>query len=404
MKFVEYLKIMNCYFGIEKSQYEFMKEFFSLFVTEPFSDEDVRKDENDEYYPFSTLCAPDSVKRIFNGTRVLPKASARFMLSHYCQDKFDDALANKDEAILRNLSSDLWEYGIESHIDNIADVAASIFHDFLKAALDENDTIETGILGRTEIKVQSDIATLLLIETDNKCPLCGKSLNRKNKKKGSLSAYNVTQIFPEDIDIERYVRFSKQQKISSDYNSYENLIALCSECSAEYLSDPTDEEHSNLLKIKKALQQNHKLQQDLTDINLEEEIQYIVHGLVNINDTEKLVDLRMEALKISQKIERKNTLLIDTITHDVIRYYSYIEDLFADIDDQKTGTFTLIASEIRQAYLKISTQGASQDETFNLIEGWLRQRLDLENRHSMAVRIVVSFFVQNCEVFDEISE
>lgn len=404
MKFSEFLKVMNSFFGMEKSQYDFMFEFFSLFLSEPFSPEDQKRDEDDNYYPFSSLCGESIAKKVYQGTRCLPKAAARFIHGHFTKEEFQNKLADWDETVLNNLMSDLLKYGISCHIDNVANIVADTFHEFLEAALDEKDTIETGISAKAEIKVQSDIATLLLIEADNKCPLCGKPLNRKSKKNGCLAVYSVTQILPENIDIERYVRFSKQQKIDGDYNSYENLIALCSECSAEYLSDPTDDEFAHLVKIKKALQRNHKLQQDLADINLEEEIQHIVNGLVSINDTGKLVDLRMDALKISQKIERKNTLLIDSVTHDVIRYYSYIEELFADIDEQKTGTFTLIASEIRQAYLRISTQGASQDETFKLIEGWLSHRLDPEQKHSMAVRIVVSFFVQNCEVFDEIPE
>lgn len=55
MKFCEYLKILNCYIGEDKSQPDFMYELFSLFVCEPYTDEEIARDENDDYYPFSTL-------------------------------------------------------------------------------------------------------------------------------------------------------------------------------------------------------------------------------------------------------------------------------------------------------------------------------------------------------------
>lgn len=404
MKLNEFLKIMNCYFGIEKSQYDFMRFFFSLFVTEPFSDEELSKDEDDSYYPFSSLCSLDSAKKIFSGSRPFPRTGARFMISHFCRDRFADAVADMSDVVLGNLISDLAKYGITAHLDNISDVVADTFHRFLEAALEERDSIETGTLAVAEIKVQADISTLLLIEANNKCPLCGKFLIRKSKKSKGMVDSVVTQVFPENLDAEKYVKFGKHFKVGSDYNSYENLIALCAECSSDYLSAPTEEEFLNLLKIKKDLQQKQKLQQDMYNMDLETDIEEVVNGLADIRDTGKIVELRMEALKVEKKIEKRNVVLLDIVTHNAVRYYHYIEDLFATVDEKKSGTFSLIASEVRTAYLKFSSNGGDQEEIFHLIEEWMMKYLNLTDTFRIAVGIVVSFFVQNCEVFDEISE
>ena len=177
MKFCEYLKILNCYIGEEKSQSDFMYELFSLFVSEPYTDEDIKRDENDEYYPFSTLCGADISKKVYKGDRVLPKAAARFMISHFQKDTFIEFFGNKDEAVLKNLCLQLSSYGIECSIDNVVDIASDCFHSFLEAAIEENDTIQTGCSAGAEIRAESGNATnqdtLLLLEVDNKCPLCG---------------------------------------------------------------------------------------------------------------------------------------------------------------------------------------------------------------------------------------
>ena len=186
MKFCKYLKILNCYIGAEKSQPDFMYQLFSLFVSKPYTDADIRRDENDEYYLFSTLCGADISKKVYKGDRVLPKAAARFMISHFRKRAFANLLEDMDETVLVNLCSQLSTFGIECDIDNVADVASGCFHSFLEAALDENDTIQTGLSASAEIRAESSDATnqdtLLLLETTNKCPLCGTPLMIRNGK------------------------------------------------------------------------------------------------------------------------------------------------------------------------------------------------------------------------------
>ena len=408
MKFCEYLKILNCYIGEEKSQPDFMYELFSLFVSEPYTDEDIKRDENDEYYPFSTLCGADISKKVYKGVRVLPKATSRFMISHFQKDNFINFLETKDETVLKNLCSQLSSYGIECNLDNVADVVSDCFHSFLEAAIDENDNIHTGIYASANITSETSNATnqdtLLLLEVNNKCPLCGAPLMVRNVKGKNIKRYKVTQIFPENVSSDLYLTFNKYSQIHGDYEHPDNLIALCAECSTDYLSEPTTEEFLRLQGIKKSLQQRRKLRQELDSIDLETKISDVVNGMININKSGKLAPLRMDALKVRQKIKPSNRLLIDSVTDDVTHYYSYIESLFADIDEKKSGTFDLIASEVRLAYQKIKSNGLSQDDIFTYMSGWLKRKLSIEHQNDMAINAVISFFVQNCEVFDEISE
>lgn len=385
-----------------------MYELFSLFVSDPYRDEDIKRDENDEYYPFSTLCGADISKKVYKGDRVLPKAAARFMISHFQKDAFVELVEGMGESILNNLCSQLSENGIECDIDNVADVASDCFHSFLDAAIDENDTIQTGLSASAEIRAESGDATnqdtLLLIEVDNKCPLCNAPLLVRNGKGMNVKRYKITQIFPDNVGRNMYLAFSKHSRMYGVYDHPDNLIALCTDCSTDYLSEPTEEEFLHLLAIKKALQQRNKLLQGMDDVGLESEISEVVNGMINIDRAGELVELRMDALKVRQKIKPTNKLLIDSVTDDVTHYYSYIEGLFADIDGKESATFDRIASEVRLAYQKIKNEGLSQEAVFEYMADWLKEKLPIGQRNDMAINAVISFFIQNCEVFDEISE
>ena len=408
MKFCEYLKIMNCYIGEEKSQYDFMYELFALFISDPYTDKDIKLDENDDYYPFSSLCGVDISKKVYKGSRVLPKTISRFMIAHFYKKPFVELIEDMDETVLENLCRQFSLYGIECNIDNVADVASDCFYSFLQASLDESDTIQTGILANGEIKVEkaetTNQETLFLLEVGNKCPICNTSLMYRNAKGKNVKRYNITQIFPENVDNISYLTFSKYSKINGDYNNPDNLIALCTECSTNYLSETTEKEFLNLKKIKRTLQLRNTIQQSMDNIDLENKISDIIYSLINIDKSDNLTSLRMDALKVSQKIEPMNKLLIDSITDDVIHYYNYIEGLFADIDNRESGTFDRIASEVQLAYQKIKSNGLSQTEIFKYMSDWLKGKLPIEQQDDMAVNTVISFFVQNCEVFDEISK
>ena len=142
----------------------------------------------------------------------------------------------------------------------------------------------------------------------------------------------------------------------------------------------------------------------MDDVGLESEISEVINGMININKAGELAKLRMDALKVRQKIEPTNKLLIDSITDDITHYYNYIEGLFADIDGRESGTFDRIASEVRLAYQKIKNEGLSQEAVVEYMTNWLKEKLPVGQRNQMAISAVISFFVQNCEVFDEISE
>ena len=408
MKFSHLLTILNCYIGQDKSQLDFMYLCFQRVMVPPFTEAELKLDENDSYYPFSKKSEESTAKKVYSGERPLAKTTARFVKGHFDGNRLVSAIDEMDDVVKENLCNDLKRHGVICDADSVGDYVSSLFLQFIEAAINENDTIQTGIIVSAEVTAESNNTTnqdtLLLIEVDNKCPICGTPLIVHNGKGKTIKRYKITQIFPDNINRDLYLTFSKHSRLNGIYNHPNNLIALCTECSTDYLSDPTEKEFLRLYSMKTALQHRNKLRQDMYNVGLESEICDVVYGMINIDKAGELAELRMDALKVRQKINPTNKLLIDSITDDITHYYSYIEGLFADIDGKSSGTFDRIASEVHLAYQKIKNEKLSQENIFEYMIDWLKEKLPTEHRNDIAISTVISFFVQNCEVFDEISE
>ena len=74
------------------------------------------------------------------------------------------------------------------------------------------------------------------------------------------------------------------------------------------------------------------------------------------------------------------------------------------MDRDGTGDFNLIASEVKLAYQKLDNGLLSQDEIVNGLSEWIKNKSGVGSKNMRACHIVVAFFIQNCEVFREISK
>ncbi|MGL5899491.1 MAG: ABC-three component system protein [Lactobacillaceae bacterium] len=109
-----------------------------------------------------------------------------------------------------------------------------------------------------------------------------------------------------------------------------------------------------------------------------------------------------DPFKVVQKIE-DNLLLFDDIKEKVVRYYRFVQEQFRLLEGSSSNNFGIVASQIRTAYLKANASGISQEEVFNQLVSWL-ENINSEISSNIACQIIIAFFVQDCEVFDEISK
>lgn len=234
----------------------------------------------------------------------------------------------------------------------------------------------------------------LLAEANYECPLCHKKLVETVKNQ-PIKKYRITQIFPDSLDEDTVALFDAAYKAPSRLDTPENLIALDEECSDRYLLSPTVEEYKKLRETKEILTRNFAAKAVVNTIQLEEDIRTVLDALSTIRSESELVQLEYDALRIDEKFKPENFILKTETQIQVVMYYRYIEKVFSESEVD----FDLIATEIRLSSKKLENSGMSQAEIIAALSEWIRNKAGLGPDGQFACNIVVSFFIQNCEVF-----
>lgn len=128
---------------------------------------------------------------------------------------------------------------------------------------------------------------------------------------------------------------------------------------------------------------------------LEDNIHTVIETLSNLSSDPDAIRLSYEALRIDEKFEDDNYILKTQIKFHVLTYYKYIESLFKESE----ANFDMIAMEIKKCSQQLERSGLSQESVIRELSMWIRQQTKLSADEQFACDIVVSFFIQNCEVF-----
>lgn len=234
----------------------------------------------------------------------------------------------------------------------------------------------------------------LLAEANYECPLCHKKLVDTIKGQ-AVKKYRITQIFPDGLDDETAAEFVAIYPAPKKLDVPDNLIALDVDCAEQYLLSPNAEEYRNLYEIKTQLARNYAAKLAVNSVQLEDDIRTVLDALSTIRDASELVELEYEALRIDEKFDAENFILKNETQVQIVTYYRYIEKVFSNSDVD----FDMIASEIKVSSMKLEKAGLSQSDVISQLSEWIRNKAGLGTESRLACNIVVSFFIQNCEVF-----
>ncbi|MCS1380773.1 HNH endonuclease [Lysinibacillus sphaericus] len=240
-------------------------------------------------------------------------------------------------------------------------------------------------------------SALLIAEVENLCPLCSITLMYEKKGK-KMKRFEAAHIFPLNPTAEEIEVLNGVDKLNEDVNNLENFIALCRTCHKQFDHPRTKEEYNKLFKLKKKLIAQSKARETYHDYQIEIEIKNVILKLVEEADIDTFETLSLNALKLDEKAN--NTLTGITkrkIRNDITDYYIFIREQFKILDKQDTDSFNLIASQIRTYYLKLKKNENSQQNIYEQLTEWLSKKT--ENSNKEVCGIIISFFIQNCEVF-----
>lgn len=232
------------------------------------------------------------------------------------------------------------------------------------------------------------------------CPMCQKPLY--NIKEGKYyKAFQIAHIYPLNPSLEEeQILFSEERLFEKDCNELNNVIALCNNCHS-YIDNPTTVEgYRKLVNLKKQLIKKQNISDLYSSYTIEEDILKVINSMIDgLNEVPEKVDYNQ--IKIDDKIQKNNGILNHKIKEDVSYYYLFIKKCFAEIDKTNM-TFEIIAGQIKSFYKKISSMTDDQNKIYDSIANWIFDKYKVGNIE--AYKIIVSFFVQNCEVFESVTK
>jgi len=243
---------------------------------------------------------------------------------------------------------------------------------------------------------------LLLDEVDYLCPLCSEYLFLiANKKIGKK--YEIAHIYPNRPTTDQLGILTNVEQLGENSEDPKNLIALCETCHHNYDTNTSLEEYERLVQIKKEKSANHTAKIKVAAQVIEDEISKVLTAIDNINDDdfEKINQLNYEALTVEQKLGMNYKRLKSDIIDDVTQYYSFVRQELMNLDQQDSLKFDTIANQIHTLYLQCASKQQNKEDVFNTLVNRLNNST---NCSRSACKIVISFFVQNCEIYDKVSE
>lgn len=242
---------------------------------------------------------------------------------------------------------------------------------------------------------------LYLEEVDSCCPKCGKPFAVIRGGKFSKLC-EIAHVFPNSPTPEEKEILKNVRVAGENSEDTLNKIALCRDCHKLYDEHKTVESYNEMFILKAEKHKALEAKKLIANKDIETELSSIISCLGNLSDEEidGLERLEYRALNISDKIEDEYRLLRRRMENDALQYFPYIKQEFANLT---TGSlsFDTIASNVRHAYLMLRDKGLNKSEIADQMVDWFTRKT---NKDREACQIMVSFFVQDCEIYEELSK
>lgn len=267
-----------------------------------------------------------------------------------------------------------------------------------------NDTIakaitEDSYLRDRKAPTEAD-QQLYLKEVSFSCPLCGKVLRHRKQGKAN-KLYEIAHIFPNSPTVEQYELLGELPRLGDNSESFENKIALCKDCHNRQDYHTTQEDYLNLLKKKQHFLKLTDLHEATLTMGLELEIADVVKKVCSLHD-EEIASLNYTPVRLTKKFTTNESLLKKRIGMYVTNYYPYIRDCFKELEGINGFRLTSLSLQIKSCFIKMEGISDNKSDIFDQLVDWVKSKTLSTSR--AACEAVISFFVQNCEVFHAITE
>ncbi|NBJ71358.1 MULTISPECIES: ABC-three component system protein [Clostridia] len=246
-------------------------------------------------------------------------------------------------------------------------------------------------------KLTSNESAYLLAEVENMCPLCAKSLMYKKQGK-QHKLFEGAHIYPLNPSNEEKELLKNEKKLHDDVNHLNNIIALCRDCHKMFDNPRTVMGYRKLFSIKKNLLSKNEIRNRYRDYQIETEIKEVITKLVEDFEIDVSTQLEMNALRLDEKANDTLTKITkNRIRNEIRDYYLYIQEQFRRLDSQYPKSFNSISAQVKSFYTTLSKKDYTQEDIYRQLTEWMSKKTG--GSFEGACGIIISFFIQNCEVF-----
>ena len=214
----------------------------------------------------------------------------------------------------------------------------------------------------------------LFEEDDGVCPNCGCRLDLNSAETNAIVAIGLDGLSP---------------------SSSSKAIGLCRRCAEKFRNGKIEKD---LTQIKEKLREQSSLRNEVGLIAITEKLMTAIDSLLRRGGTAK-IKLSMKSLKIDQKIDKKRDFaLYNKVRLYVASYFPVLFDMFGKLDGEDERSYELLSASIEIACMNAERVSQSKEAVFNSLAEQVSRAANCEK--SIA-EIIVSYFVQSCEVFHE---
>ena len=244
--------------------------------------------------------------------------------------------------------------------------------------------------------------SILYKETRGSCPLCLKSiLFRKPASKRIIKGYEVAHIYPLNPTPAQGLLFTLADfPEPPDKNALENVIALCPSCHRKYDKDFQIPELKRLKEIKNGFLAEAKARETVAEHTIQVQVYEILDRITELsNDELDIPPPRFDASTIDKKLRTGiSTLQKREIKANAVDFYVRIRDHIRELEQNDQIAIRILQNQVNSYYLAMQQQHPdNKDAVFNFVADWISARTQ---KSLLAAKVLTSFFVQNCEVFD----
>lgn len=318
--------------------------------------------------------------------RKLPKKLASTIVYRLTPDRLSRRINKLKKTAREMFAVEMKAYDATITADNIGEKVTGLLVGIIQTSAGLVPKNELAIQRQAHLAVdlKSKYGDYLFGETSGYCPFpgCGREL-------GVMSTGRVQRVYEVGL-------IDKSKGLEPS-----NLLAMCPQCHATYLLDSNKKLMKELLNVKRMLSAHHQSVHLLDDLPLEKGIIGVIGKISKLGEKD-LEGASLDPKEIKQKLSpAKDAAIYILVNGYVTAYFLKIREIMTNLDKRGEIDYDEMQDQIHAMYKRLKKVHKSRMEIFNEIVGRIH-RITLQDE--VYCQIVVSYFIQSCEVFDAITE